>query len=234
MNTGRGVQHFEFGRVFGTSSAAAAIGESPASLRLHLAELQEEIDRLKRDQAAALAVSRAEGFRAGLDQARSEREMATLSAIDAVQETLERLDAGLSEAVGAMCREASGLAMAAADVIAGTALERRPAEAVAKAIGGMLSRLGDTDRIHVRVHPTLVDELRDYIVGDRGEQETRLVFVPDPSIPPGDAAADYPGGGLVLDAAARRAALAAELEPLLDDIGRDTLRAPRGSLLRAV
>ncbi|MEN3953262.1 FliH/SctL family protein [Iodidimonas sp. SYSU 1G8] len=219
MNIVSRIEQFDFGRVFtGLPELPGAPDGCDRDLTRQLLDLQSELERLRSDHRAELAVVRAEAFQAGLDQARRETEMATLQAVDAVQAELEQM-AGAQEAVtAALTRDAAELALVAADVLAGWALDVRPAEAIEQAVSRIIGREARGRRIEIRVHPDLVAPIRERLAAEPadGAEQTRLVVLADAALSRGDARVSWDLGGLVLDAAARRDAILAELAPVLD------------------
>ncbi|WP_188054518.1 FliH/SctL family protein [Sphingosinithalassobacter sp. CS137] len=209
------VQRFAFDRVF---TAAMPESEAPRSdLTLELAALRKELAVLRADHEGALAMARADGFEAGLTHARTERDTALLSAVDSLQAGIEALDGQFAETAERLTGEATDVALAAAELLAGRALEAAPAAAIDGAIGRVLEQVARGTELLIRVHPDLVSEIEARIADRQSKDRRRLnlAVVPDPALVPGDAHIVWEQGGLVLDAAARRAEIAAELETLL-------------------
>lgn len=213
------IQKFNFDRVFTPAARAAdAADDEFDALPRTVEDLETELALLKMDHKAELAAVRGEAFQAGLDHARSEREMALLSAADAVHAGIEHLDTRLAEIEATLLREASDFALAAARYIAGRAIEAQPAEAIARAIDRVMEQVETGRQIEVRVHPDLVAAVEGYVASRSGEaQRLRFDVAGDPAVSRGDAAVTWDKGGLVLDAAARAAAVAAELDAILVD-----------------
>jgi len=209
------VQRFAFDRVF----TAHPSGQGPATAELmrELASLRAELAALKAEQGAQLALARAQGFEAGLTQARAERDAALLSAVDALQAGLETIDERFEEVSQRVTGEAAEIALAAADLIAGRALEAAPAEAIDAAIGRVLGQVARGTELEVRVNPGLVEAIEAKIAERQSKDRRRLFLtvVPDATIAMGDAMIGWEQGGLAVDAAARREAVRAELETLL-------------------
>lgn len=209
------VERFGFDRIFAvppgkTTPVGPDAGLEAAALRAELALLRSE-------QEAALALARAQGYEAGLAQARSEREVALLSAVDALQASIEIIDAQFSEVSERVTGEAAEIALAAADLIAGRAVEIAPGAAIDEAIGRVLGQVARGTELQVRVHPDLLDDIEARIADrqSRDRRKLNLTVVPDETIALGDARIGWEEGGLALDASARRRAVAEELETLL-------------------
>jgi flagellar assembly protein FliH len=209
------VQRFAFDRVFNLHSDS---GEPiPADMSLQLGALRAEIAALKAEHGAQIALARAQGFEAGLAQARGEREAALLSAVDALQAGLETIDERFDEVSQRVTGEAAEIALAAADMIAGRALEAGPADAIDAAIGRVLGQVARGTELEVRVHPEIAEAIEARIVERQSKDRRRLnlTVIPDATIAVGDAMIGWDQGGLAVDASARRDAVRAELETLL-------------------
>lgn len=215
MSMHSSVQRFAFDRVFALHASDPTI--NTGDLELEIAALRAEIALLKSEQANALSLARANGFEAGLAQARAEREVALLNAVDALHAGIEVIDAHFTEVSDRVAGEAAEIALAAADMIAGRALEAAPAAAIDAAIGRVLSQVARGTELQIRVHPDLVADIEEKIVQRQSQDRRKLnLFVAaDPGVPMGDAVIGWEEGGLALSAADRREAVAAELESLL-------------------
>lgn len=208
------VQPFAFDRVFGMAASAALDGEA---LRLRVEQLELELFRLREEAEAQVVRARAEGFQAALDQVRGERQAALLAATDALHAAIEGLDTRFDDVAAQVARDGAEIALAAADHIAGGALAARPLAAIEGALDRALRQVRRGQPITVRVHPDLVADVEG-LVADRQAQDRRrlaLVVVADPALALGDAQLVWEDGGLGLDAEARRAAVARELDQLL-------------------
>lgn len=209
------VQRFAFDRIFTLNAADPKI--NAADLELEIIALRAEIALLKSDQGGAIAMARAQGFDAGLAQARAEREVALLSAVDALHAGIEVIDAHFTEVSDRVAGEAAEIALAAADMLAGRALETAPAAAIDAAIGRVLGQVARGTELQVRVHPDLVADIEEKIVQRQSQDRRKLSLSvsADDTLALGDAVIGWEEGGLTLSAAARREAITAELESLL-------------------
>jgi flagellar assembly protein FliH len=150
-------------------------------------------------------------------QARREREVALLSAADAIHAAIDEADARLAEAADTMAKDAAAVALAAAEMLAGHAIDQAPARAIDEALDRVLRQVARGTRLTIRVHPSLLSEVQRLIVA-RQEQDRRklsIVAVADEATAEGDALIFWDEGGVAIDKAARRAAVLAELGPLL-------------------
>lgn len=207
------VRPFAFDRVF---TAAANDAADPAAMAIRLEALEAELGELRASLEAQVMRARAEGYQQALEQVRGERELAFLSAADAIHAALEALDARLDAEELALARSGAELALDAADYLAGRALAQEPAAAVDAAIGRALRQVRRGQPIRVRVHPDLVDPV-ETLVADRQSRDRRkldVIVIGDAELVPGDARLSWDDGGTRLDAAARRALIAAELDAL--------------------
>src|SRR5690349_397314 len=88
------VSKFRFDRVF---SAVEPVVSDAADLAARVARLQAELDLTRDSRDRAIAQARAEGYEAGLADARAERETATLAAVDALGAAVEALGEQVDE-----------------------------------------------------------------------------------------------------------------------------------------
>ena len=210
------VERFAFDRIF--SIGPDDVNAAPApDLNLEVSALRAEIALMKADHEAQIALSRAEGFEAGLHQARAERDVALLSAVDALQAGIEALDERFAEVSERVTGEAAEIALAAADMIAGRALEAAPADTIDQAIGRVLGTVARGTELEIRVHPDLIEVVEAKIAERQSKDRRRLALtvIGDVTLSPGDAMIGWDQGGLSLDACARRQAVQAELAALL-------------------
>lgn len=206
------IRPFAFDRVF---SGVAATDQS-----LRYEDLQARVLVLE-DEAAHAAAQRdaavAHAFEEGLAEARADRETALLAAVDALQASLEAVDARIADMTTQVTADAAEIALAAADHLAARALAAEPGAAIDDAIGRVLGQVARGTELRVRVHPEFVREIERLIgerqAGDRRQLELHVVA--DATLAEGDACIAWDAGGLKLDAAGRRAAILAELAPLL-------------------
>jgi flagellar assembly protein FliH len=209
------VQRFAFDRIFALHASDPKV--NTGDLELEIAALQAEIALLKSDQGSAVSLARAQGFEAGLAQARAEREVALLSAVDALHAGIEVIDAHFTEVSDRVAGEATEIALAAADMLAGRALEAAPTATIDAAIGRVLGQVARGTELQVRVHPDLVADIEEKIAVRQSQDRRKLSLsvAADDTLALGDAVIGWEEGGLTLSAAARREAIAAELESLL-------------------
>jgi flagellar assembly protein FliH len=206
---------FAFDRVF--AIAEPDLSGSAGELALRLAAAEAQIAVMRADHAAALAAAYAEAFEAGLCEARQERDAALLSAADALQAGIEDIAERHGAVLDSLAQDAAEVALAAADMLAGHAVALAPVQAIDDAIARVLAQVARGQEVVIRVHPGLVVDVETRIA-DRQSRDRRrlaLMVMEDITLAPGDAQITWDSGGVVLDAAARRAAVLAELAPLL-------------------
>ncbi|WP_298675591.1 FliH/SctL family protein [uncultured Sphingomonas sp.] len=209
------VERFAFDRVFSTSLKKES--SIARSVQADLDTLRVELRILQASRAEQLAAARAEGVEAGLAQARAEYDVALLSAVDSLQAGIEAIDARFDEVSARITGEAAEVALAAADMIAGRALEHAPDAAIDAAIGRALAQVARGTELRVRVHPELVEAIEAKIAQRQAQDRRRLnlTVLSDPTVAPGDARIVWEEGTLALDAESRRSAVLSELESLL-------------------
>lgn len=207
---------FGFDRVFQTGEPRPAEPQDAAD---DIDALMTRLATMESDQRLELARVRNEAFQAGLDAARKEATTALLSAADAIHAGLDDLDMRFADTVDHHARAAAEIALAAAEALAGHAIAIAPLQAVDEALGRVLRQVARGTRLTIRVNPADHDALAALLVERQGRDRRRLHLVaePDAAIPRGDAAIGWEEGGLAVDAAARRAAVLAALEPALRD-----------------
>jgi flagellar assembly protein FliH len=209
------MQHRHHTRPFGFDRIFAAAGQPEASrqdLELQLAALGAENAELSADRAAVLVRARADGFAAGLAQARAETTAALALAVGSLDAGLARLEAWLAETEARITLHAAEAALAAAELIAAQAIAADPAQPVEAAIGRVVAQLGRSMGLVIRVHPSLLAPLRERLAGLAGlARRPTLHFEGDQALVPGDTIIDWDTGGLTLERAARVAAVAAAL-----------------------
>ena len=214
-------QPFAFDRTFSLSSRGSGRHYRRKTDALELAEeaetLRDRIERLEQGHAQELARARTEAFEAGRNHAAADREAAILSALDAMQASLEEIAEQYCEIRTETSADAGHLALAAAEAIAGHAIAQEPGGAIDAAIGRALAQVARGQEIEVKVHPDLLEEIEARIADRQsGDRRKLSLFVSaDSGIMPGDAVLSWERGGVTVDAASRRQAVLEELAPLL-------------------
>ena len=198
---------YEFERVFALSAADAT--RNPQDLALHLMSLEAELEEYRRDTEPALQQARADGFAAGLAQARTETAAALLTAESRLASAIAALEAGFCATETRMAATAAAVCLAAAEMLAARAIAEVPTAAIDAAIARVLAQTGFRERLHVRVHPTLAVSVRALVDGRQSTEQRPLQIAvhEDDSVAVGDVHILWDEGGLSLDAAARNAAV---------------------------
>jgi len=222
------VKPFGFDRVFHLSGAEPEAAPEPMidtapELAAEIAELRARLAAREEAHREELVRARADAFSAGLDQARRDRDVAVLAAADAINAALEQIDLRLDWAIEAMTADAAAVALAAAEALAGHAIDFAPARAIDEALDRVLRQVARGTRLTVKVHPTLLDDMRRLIEERQSRDRRKLSItpVPDEATPPGDAHIFWEEGGLTVSLEARRAAVLAELAPLLKGAAKE-------------
>lgn len=214
MNMSFQARPFAFDRVFAMPRAGKPVSNEPPELTA----LREELEQLKLQMDANLAMARADGFEAGLAQARGETAAALLAATDALHVSIEAIEGEYEVIEERLSKAAADVALAAADELAARAVETDPARAIDEAIGRVLTQVARGQELHIHVHPALTEQMEALIAHRKSSDRRRLslTLVPDASLALGDALISWEQGGLALDAAARRQAVLAELGLLVE------------------
>lgn len=215
MEAAISIKPFGFDRVFRFGSLPEDETALPSADDLHaqIATLQERIGQMRQDRETAELKARSEGVAEGLAQARAERAEAMLAAADALHAAIDDLDGQWTEISDRIAREAAEVALCAAEMIAGHALKQEPGRAIDEALGRALQQVVRGTALHIRVHPGSRAEV-ERLVAQRRAGERRalsIAIVEDADIAPHDAHIGWAEGGLIVDAAARRAAVEREL-----------------------
>lgn len=219
MEAAISIKPFGFDRVFRFGPVSDDDPVPPPAEELHaqVAALQERIRQMREDQEKAVLKARSEGVAEGLAQARGERAEAMLAATDALHATLDDLDGQLARIGERIMCEAAEVALCAAEMIAGHAVKQEPGRAIDEALGRALQQVARGTALHVRVHPDSLAVV-ERLLAERRAGERRalsITIVEDVTVAPNDAHIGWADGGLIVDAAARRAAVARELGGLV-------------------
>lgn len=232
MHSRSTIQPFGFERVFFHPTEAPASSShaedeppaeaTPAELREQVEDLEARIARMQTDHFAELARVRAEGFEAGLTQARSERGEALLAATDALHAALDAIGEHFDAVARTMVSEAAAVALQAAEMLAGHAIDIAPARAIDEALDRVLEQVARGTPLVVRAHPDMHNDLAALIEAHEAKAGRPLAIsvIEDATVPVADARIEWYAGGLNVDAGARRAAVMAELASLLGRAGR--------------
>lgn len=208
------VKPYAFDRVFGAAEPRA--GLSSSDLTLALAAAEAELAVLREQQTALIEQARADGHAAGHAAAREEREEAILAAVDALHAGLDAIDETLDARASGIAADAAELALTVGEVLAGHAIAVQPGLAVDEAVARALRQVARGQELVVYIHPALREEMKRRLAARQAGDRRRLCvhFADDPTLAPGDGRIEWDQGGLVIDAAARRAAVQAELASL--------------------
>ena len=217
MNAPFRIRPFDFDQVFDAGGTSFGDGDV-ATLRQRVIEL--EADLASDDRDAAIDAARAAGFEAGLAQTNGERQAALLAAADALHAAVEEVETQLERIADEAAVNAADVARLAAGMIAARLIDQAPATAIDEAIGRALRQVARGQEIQVTVHPALAGELERLVaVRQSGDRRRLGISVrADPACGFGDAHIHWDQGGMILDTAARTAAVDAALAPVLAEL----------------
>jgi flagellar assembly protein FliH len=198
---------YAFERVFEFNTLDTERG--PQDQALQILSLKAELAQHLANAERALAEARAQGFAAGLEQARRERDAALVKAETMLIDGIARLEDMFVATETRVAAAATEVAMVAAEAIAARAIAADPAQAIDEAIGRVLGQIGFRESLHIHAHPSLVEPLQALIDNRviRTQRPLAIALHADPALPLGDAHILWDAGGLHLDVAARRAAV---------------------------
>lgn len=182
-----------------------------------LAALELELSELRLELADAHERGIAEGREQALALLRAERDTALLGASEALIAALAGLEARFADLERDVVRSAATLALDLADHLAGQAVARDPAAPIDAMIGRALSQVRRGRPLRIRVAPELVTAI-EALAEERQQRDRRrlhLTVVADDHLPHGDARIEWEDGAMVLDRAARLAAMTAEIDSAL-------------------
>lgn len=212
------VTPFQFDRVF-SKKPVLGDGGMASGTRSSAGEddLRREIERLHAHYKAELDKARMDGFQTGLAQARAERDSAVLSAVDAVQLGLETMREQLGDVVREMKREVAGLALDAAEAIAGHAIQNCPLDLIVSTLHDVVDQVVAGTAIEVIVHPEMQGPLQAALQSHvrLRRREPDLAVVADDTVEPGDARLVWRQGGVELSRAERADMVRTEIEAVL-------------------
>jgi flagellar assembly protein FliH len=174
-----------------------------------LLALQAELATQRRDSELALTQARADGFAAGLAQARIETAAVLVQTETALVAAIAGLETEFCATEARIAAVAADVSLAAAQLLAARAIDADPTLAIDAALARVLAQTGFREMLHLHVHPSLADALRALVAGRQSAEQRPLTITihADAAVPVGDARILWDQGGLSLDAAARRAAV---------------------------
>ncbi len=179
--------------------AAAAVASCPVPTGPDPIEIA-----LHRAREAAFAAGRAEGHAAGLAEAAEQQSAQCAAALAVIAASLSRAEAEsqavTEQGLAALARLVLGMLDAALPRLA--ARESEAALLLARRLAPALASLGP---VRLRIAPALAESLA-AAIGD-----PRIALVPDATVAPGDARAEWQGGEAAMDLAERRRAIRAAL-----------------------
>ncbi len=211
------IRPFGFGQDFSAPEAGFAAQARAANA------VAEAADRVLAEQDAMLAVARADGFEAGLAQARHERENRVADTLAQMARALNQGFASADNAQAELMRAAADMALATAEVLAGRAIAAAPLAPLSAALPELFAQHSDAPVMTIRVAPAMVDDCRMLAedMADAAAFAGRLRIESDATLAPGDAIVAWRKGGWRAVAAERRAAIESAIEDMLAAISRE-------------
>jgi flagellar assembly protein FliH len=177
------VSRFTFDRAFdgGAKDAAAQIAERAAE-----------------QLAAAAAQAERDGFARGYAQAQAEIEAATLAAVGQLCAAMGDALGDLDQVRRRLIADSATVAGRIGSVLAGSLIERFPAERVTALVDELLPSVIEENRLVIRVADALLDSVRSPIEQLAQAQgfAGRLIFLADPALGSGDVRIEWARGGV--------------------------------------
>ncbi len=163
---------------------------------------------------ADLAAAREEGLQRGRQEAAQATDRASAEALRAIARMMQMMLSGLAAEAQGLRQDALEVAMAAAQLMAGQALEQFAPEAVEGFVSEAVGQLRDVPRLVVRIAPELADDLAprlEQVARDAGF-DGQVVVRPDPVASGGDVTLEWAEGSIHHDRASSFAAVEAAAE----------------------
>lgn len=216
------IKPFAFDRVFRYSAPTTRDEAHAASIaEMHdlVQQLEAELAEVRAERDEAVAAAHAAGLEQGLVQARGERAEAQLAATDALHAAFDELSSEFASVAEQMTRDCADVALKAAEFLAGHAEQIAPLGAVEAALDRVLDQVAFGTVLRMRVHPDSLVPFEQMVAVRAGRHAAKpqINVVSDAAIGPQDAHISWAQGGLIVDAAERRAAVMQELSSLLDE-----------------
>jgi flagellar assembly protein FliH len=185
---------FGAGRISVAEAALAEMAEPEA-------EVVEEAPPPPTFSEEELALARDQAFQAGQAAGRADAEAATermvAQALTAIGSQLPGLSAAQAEAADAMLREATGVALAVIRKLQPEFCRHHGLAEIEGIVHECLSHLDREMRITVRVHPSLLEAVRQGCAqaAEAASFEGKLIVTADPTIAAGDCRLEWGDGG---------------------------------------
>lgn len=160
---------------------------------------------------ADLAAAREEGLQRGRQEAAQATDRASAEALRAIARMMQMMLSGLAAEAQGLRSDALEVAMAAAELMAGHALEQFAPEAVEGFVSEAVAQLRDVPRLVVRIAPEMVEDLAprlEQVARDAGF-DGQVVVRPDPAASGGDVTLEWAEGSIHHDRASSLAAVEA-------------------------
>lgn len=148
-----------------------------------------------------IAAARAEGHAQGIADTNASLERASSDALRAIASLMQMMLGRLSEEAHSLRIDAAEVAIAAARVVAGTALDAFGEEAVTDIVTTAVAQLRDVPRLVVRVSPDLAETIEARLIGCAREAgfNGEIAVRADPDANTGDCTLDWGDGAITHD-----------------------------------
>jgi flagellar assembly protein FliH len=161
-------------------------------------EAQAELDAVAEAKAeAAYAQGERDGFAKGYAQAQQEIEAATRTTLHQVSSAMHSALVELDDVRRTLIAQSALVAAQIGNSLAGQLIDRFPLEHITSLTQALLPALIEENRIVVRVHDTLIDAVKARLDAQAASLgfSGRLIFLAEPTMPPGDARLEWARGG---------------------------------------
>lgn len=145
-----------------------------------------------------IAAAKAEGYQQGYQDAQSSIEQHSSATLTAIAANLDAVLGRLREEAQTLRHDATEVAMLAARVIGGRALDAFGADAIADILSTVAAQLKDTPRLVVRVSPELAETIEARLIGCAREAGFggEIAVRADPEAQSGDCTLDWGDGSI--------------------------------------
>jgi flagellar assembly protein FliH len=157
-----------------------------------------------------LVNARAEGFAQGSAEADASIERASGESLRAIASLMQMMLGRLAQEAHSLRTDAAEVAIAAARVVAGTALDAFGEDAIADIVSIAVDQLREVPRLVVRVSPELAATIEERLIGCAREAgfSGEIVVRADPAASNGDCVLDWADGAITHNRAAAFEAIA--------------------------
>lgn len=202
---------YAFDRIFAQSTIDSTRNSQDLALQLYA--MKDEMEQQRQNFEQELVRARADGFAAGLAQARADAATALIASQVALTREIAQLERCFTETEARIAGVAAGVALAAAEVLAAQAISDAPGAGIDAAIGRVLAQTEFREALRLHLHPSTAEAVRALLARRESTEQRPLMITvhEDPALAAGDAHILWDHGGLSLEASARHDAVRAAL-----------------------